>query len=77
MCAVACIWAKISRVVYGATRNDVHSMYFDTRHIDASDLIRDAFREDMEMVGGVLAKECSEYYYRPGDQPPEADRTNM
>src|SRR5688572_3557314 len=28
MCTAACIWAKIGRIVYGATRNDVHSMYF-------------------------------------------------
>ena len=77
MCAVACIWAKIARIVYGATRNDVHSMYFDTRHIDVSDLIRDAFRDDMEMVGGVLAGECSRYYYHPGDQPPQEDQINV
>jgi tRNA(adenine34) deaminase len=25
MCAVACIWGKIHPIVYGATRNDVHS----------------------------------------------------
>jgi tRNA(Arg) A34 adenosine deaminase TadA len=25
MCTVACIWGKIHRIVYGATRNDVHS----------------------------------------------------
>src|SRR3954454_21619496 len=73
MCAVACVWAKISRIVYGASRNDVHSMYFDTKHINAADLIRDAFRGDVEIVGGVLAQECSEFYYRPGDQPPEEE----
>lgn len=77
MCAVACIWAKIARVVYGATRSDVHSMYFDTRHINASDLIGDAFRDDMEMIGGVLAEQCSEFYYRPNDQPPKEEQTNL
>ncbi len=77
MCAVACIWAKITRVVFGATRNDVHSMYFDTKHINASDLIQDAFRGDMEIVGGVLNSDCSELYYRPQDQPPPEEQVNV
>ena len=77
MCAVACVWAKITRVVFGATRDDVHSMYFDTKHINASDIIRDAFRDDMEIVGGVLARECSELYYRPQDQPPPEEQVNI
>jgi tRNA(Arg) A34 adenosine deaminase TadA len=37
MCTVACIWGKITRIVFGAGRNDVHSMYFDTRHINSVD----------------------------------------
>ena len=76
MCTVACIWGKIGRVVYGATRNDVHSMYFDTRHTNTSDLIGDAFREDLEVIGGVLAEECAEFYYKPEDNPPETEQTN-
>lgn len=76
MCATACIWAKIKRVVYGATRRDVHTMYFDARHIDAADLIGDAFRGDIEIVGGVLAEECAQLYYRPGDNPPEEEISN-
>ncbi len=77
MCTVACIWAKIGRIVFGATRNDVHSMYFDTKHINASDIIRDAFRDDMEIVGGVLARECSELYYRPQDRPSLEEQVNV
>lgn len=77
MCTVACVWGKISRIVYGATRNDVHSMYFDARHINASDLITDAFREDMEIVGGVLADECCDFYYRPHDSPPPQEQVNI
>jgi tRNA(adenine34) deaminase len=77
MCSVACIWGKISRIVYGATRNDVHSMYFDARHINATDLIADAFREDMEIVGGVLAGECCQFYYRPGEHPPANEQINV
>ena len=77
MCAVACVWAKITRVVFGATRGDVHSMYFDARHLNASDLIHDAFRENIEMVGGVLAEQCAEFYYRPEEQPPAEEQVNI
>ncbi len=76
MCAVACIWAKISRIVYGASRADVHSMYFDSRHIDTGDLVADAFREDLEISGGVLAEECAEFYYKPEDDPPPEEQSN-
>ncbi len=77
MCTVACIWAKVSRIVYGAARDDVHSMYFDTRHFNTADLVRDAFREDIEIVGGVLAEECAKLYYRPEDAVPLGEQTNL
>ena len=76
MCTGACVWGKISRIVYGATRNDVHSMYFDARHVNAADLVRDAFRENIEIVGGVLGEECSQFYYKPGDHPPLEEQIN-
>ncbi len=77
MCTVACIWGKITRIVYGAARKDVHAMYFDAKHIDASDLIHDAFREDVEIVGGVLANECTAFYYQPGDHPSKEEQINI
>ena len=77
MCTVACIWAKITRIVFGAARGSVHSMYFDARHINTSDLIRDAFREDMQVTGGVLSDECCRLYYRPNDRPPEEEQVNV
>jgi len=77
MCAAACIWSKIGRVVYGAARKDVHRMYFDVEHVNASDLIRDAYRQDMEITGGVLAEECSEFYYSPNDEPPAEEQKNQ
>ena len=76
MCTAACVWGKISRIVYGATRNDVHSMYFDARHVNAADLIRDAYRQDIEIVGGVLSRECAQFYYKPGDHPPAEEQIN-
>ncbi len=77
MCSIACVWAKITRIVYGATRNDVHSMYFDTKHFNTTDLIHDAFREDIEIVGGVLAQDCAQFYYRPEDHPPREEQINV
>ena len=69
MCTLACVWARVGRVVYGARRQDVHGMYFDMRHLDTADLIRDAFRGDIEVVGGVLAAECAALYASPGEGP--------
>ena len=76
MCTAACIWAKIGRIVYGATRNDVHSMYFDARHFNTADLVADAFRDDLEIIAGVLANECSNLYYKPDEQPPAEEQIN-
>ncbi|MDZ4802035.1 MAG: nucleoside deaminase [Bryobacteraceae bacterium] len=76
MCTAACVWAKIGRIVYGATRRDVHPMYFDARHIDPADLIHDAFRNNIEISAGVLSKECTHFYWAPGDNPPEEEIRN-
>ena len=43
MCTMASIWAKIGRIVYGAGRDDVHDMYFEDRHLDTVNFIRDAY----------------------------------
>ena len=74
MCAAACVWAGIRRVVYGAGRGDVHADYFDARHLNASDLIRDAFREAMEIVGGGLRRECAALYAGPHGEPARKDQ---
>ncbi len=66
MCAAACVWAGIKRVVYGAGRGDVHADYFDARHLNAVDLIADAYREDITIAGEVLAAECAKLYAKPG-----------
>lgn len=77
MCTAACVWGKISRIVYGATRNDVHPMYFDSRHINTADLVANEFRDDLEVVGGVLAQECAAFYYRPEENPPAEEQLNQ
>jgi tRNA(adenine34) deaminase len=72
MCSLACIWAGISRIVYGATRASVNSVYFETRHANTSDFIRDCFRNDLEILGGVLETECSSLYAKP--EEPASDK---
>jgi tRNA(adenine34) deaminase len=76
MCSMACIWAGISRIVYGAERHQVHSMYFEGRHLQTMDFIRDAFKDDLTVTGGVLGDECAGLYYGPDDDPPDEERTN-
>jgi tRNA(adenine34) deaminase len=68
MCTMASIWAKIGRIVYGAGRDDVHPQYFEDRHLDTVDFIRDAFRTDLTLQGGLMVWECAALYV-----PPDAD----
>lgn len=69
MCTMASIWSKVGRVVYGAGRDDVHTMYFEDRQIDTLDFVRDAWRDDLVFEGGCLREECASLYYRPDDDP--------
>jgi tRNA(adenine34) deaminase len=72
MCSLACVWAGISRIVYGATRSTVNSVYFETRQADTADFIRDCFRDDLEIRSGVLEAECSFFYAKP--EEPATDK---
>ena len=63
MCTMASIWSKVGRIVFGAGREDVHRMYFETRHVDTLDFISKAYRDDLTFTGGVLKGECAKLYY--------------
>lgn len=76
MCTMASIWAGVERIVYGAGRDEVHKMYFEDRHLDTIDFIGDAYKDDLALDGGVLADECAQLYYRPGDHVPEDKQAN-
>lgn len=76
MCTMASIWGKIGRIVYGAGRDDVHSMYFEDRHLDTFDFIRDAFRNDLTLEGGLLARECAALYVPPDADIPKDEQFN-
>ena len=77
MCTMASIWAKIGRIVYGAGRDDVHAMYFEDRHLDTVDFVRDAFRDDLTVEGGCEAQECATLYYGPNDDVPVEEQGNI
>lgn len=76
MCTMASIWAKLGRIVYGAGRHDVHPQYFEDRHLDTMDFIRDAFRDDLSLEGGLMLRECAALYVPPDAAVPEAEQVN-
>jgi tRNA(adenine34) deaminase len=76
MCSMASIWSKIGTIVYGAERDQVHDMYFEDRHLDTMDFIRDAFKDDIMVRGGVLGEECAALYVGPGEDVPAGEQAN-
>ena len=77
MCTMASICSKVSRIVYGAGRDDVHKMYFEARHVDTLDFVAKAYRDDLTIEGGGLREECARLYYRPWDKVPESEQGNI
>ncbi|HTW69986.1 MAG TPA: nucleoside deaminase [Acetobacteraceae bacterium] len=76
MCTMASIWAKVGRIVFGAGRDDVHRMYFEERHLETMNFIRDAFRRDLAL-GGVLAEECAGLYVPRWAKLPKREQFNV
>jgi tRNA(adenine34) deaminase len=77
MCSMASIWAKISRIIYGAGREDVHEMYFEERDRGTVDYLSDAYRDDLSLLGGVMAKECAALYVGPNENVPVENQVNL
>jgi len=77
MCTMASIWAKVGRIVFGAGRDDVHPMYFEDRHLDTMDFIRDAFRDDLALEGGMLAEDCAGLYVPRWARVPRREQFNV
>ncbi len=77
MCTMASIWAHVSRIVYSAERHQVHQMYFEDRHLDTMDFIRDAFRDDLSVTGGVIADASLSLYHRPDEDVPADEQANV
>lgn len=77
MCTMATIWSKVSRVVFGAGREDVHAMYFEARNIDTLAFVTNAYRNDIEIEGGCLRKACAALYYGPNDDVSRRQQGNL
>jgi tRNA(adenine34) deaminase len=77
MCSMACIWAKIGRIVYGAERHQVHEMYFEDRNLTTEDFLRDSYRKDLVWHGGLLAERCAALYAGPADPIPPEEQPNL
>lgn len=77
MCSMASIWAKIGRIVYGAGRDDVHHMYFEGHQLDTIDFVTDAFRNDLQLRGGLLKRECAALLHKPGEPVPAEEQGNI
>lgn len=77
MCTMASIWSKVGRIVFGAGREDVHRMYFETRHVDTLDFISKAYRDDLTFTSGVLKDECAKLYYGVDAVLPDDKQANL
>lgn len=77
MCAMASVWSKVARVVYGAGHEQVHAMYFEGHHVDTMAFIRDAFRDDVTYTPGVLADQCAALYAPPNADVPASEQGNL
>jgi tRNA(adenine34) deaminase len=71
---MASIWAKIDRIVYGAERGHVHEMYFEDRHLNTTDFIRDAFKDDIVLQGSLLADSARNSTWDPRRMYPKRNR---
>lgn len=77
MCTMASIWSKVSRIVFGAGREDVHRMYFEARQVDTLDFVGKAYRNDLSITAGVLRSDCARLYYAPDAVLPEVKQANL
>ncbi|MBE9047952.1 nucleoside deaminase [Pleurocapsales cyanobacterium LEGE 10410] len=61
MCAAACIWAGVSRIVFGASIKQLIDL--DTKQIDLScQTVAEKGFQSPEVIGGILADECLELF---------------
>ena len=61
MCAAACIWAGVSKVVFGASTQQLIDL--GSKQIDIPCLtVAEKGFQNMEVVGGILADDCLELF---------------
>jgi len=74
---MARIWAHISRIVFSAQRDQVHQISFEDRHLATTEFIRDAFRDDLRLEGGVLSDQTVRLYHLAGEDVPDDEQANI
>lgn len=60
MCAAACVWAGIDRIVFGASIDEI-KQYWHQIDIPCSEVIARGFHP-IEITGGVLREQCLSLY---------------
>ncbi|MDJ0633053.1 MAG: nucleoside deaminase [Xenococcaceae cyanobacterium MO_188.B29] len=61
MCAAACVWAGVSKVVFGASTEQLINL--GTKQIDIPcKIVAEKSFQNIEVIGGVLADECLELF---------------
>ena len=61
MCAAACIWTGVSRIVFGASIKQLIDL--DIKQIDLScQTVSEKGFQNVEVIGGILADECLELF---------------
>jgi tRNA(Arg) A34 adenosine deaminase TadA len=72
MCFSACHWARLPRIVYGATIADAHAAGFNELRV-SNDQLKEWGRLGVEIVGGCMRQEAAalfgDWLSRPGSKP--------
>jgi tRNA(adenine34) deaminase len=61
MCAAACIWAGVSRVVFGASIKQLIDLEIQQIDLSCQAVAEKGF-QNLEVLGGILADECLELF---------------
>ncbi len=61
MCAAACIWSGIKRIVYGASIKDLVKLGRNQIKMSCKEVIDKGFKK-IEVVGGILKKESLKHF---------------
>ncbi|GAB4541485.1 MAG: tRNA adenosine(34) deaminase TadA [Pleurocapsa sp.] len=61
MCAAACVWAGVSRIVFGASTKQLIDLGTQQIDLTCKTVVEQGFN-NIEIIGGILAEECLELF---------------
>lgn len=61
MCAAACVWAGVSRIVFGASTQQLIDLNTEQIDLTCKSVVEKGFQK-VEVIGGILAEECLELF---------------